>query len=86
MDKVHALQDLAEEQLGDRVLYHEIRITQKSAQIMVHIGEDHEHITTLRPVRSIFCSNVSVEAQSLLVKESNSLRSTTMSMISTMLG
>lgn len=56
MYKVHALQDLPHEQLGNRMRNLEIWIPQQSTHVVVHVGENHKHLAAIRPVRRVFSS------------------------------
>ena len=85
MDVVHTLKDLAHEKLGDRMTELEITIAQKTAHVVVHVREDHKDITTMSPVRVVLWHKVSSGLMEQRQRE-HSLRSTTISMISTTLG
>jgi hypothetical protein len=83
MDVRHPLEDLAHEQLGDRMGQLEVFVHQQAAKVVIGIRKDHEHVPSSAPIsgRLCFCQ--------LAHKPNhwpNVLRSTTISMMGTIFG
>ena len=81
VDVIHPLQNLAHEQLVNGMTDLEIGIAEQTTKIVVHVGKDHEYVPSTTTIRGVFyTSEAGLQGGSL-----DSPRSTTISIISTML-